>query len=160
MMIRFSAIAAVRRNLKTVKFSRSLNSPHLQCFADALTAPHILYRKGMYLGFGECNAIQHQERAVGFRANGLDTETQEAHHLLILQGHTKEAGQMAGVFAQNKRGLLWGNLLQALHKLSPAWVRIAPFLKFERRRGVRVCHSILLSIRFAPDSRPIPCRVA
>ena len=79
-----------------------------------MATPLLSYRKGVYLRLSEWDPIQNQWRAVGFRADGLDTKTQEAYHLLILQGHAEVAGQMAGILPQDERRLLWSSLLQAL----------------------------------------------
>jgi uncharacterized protein YcfL len=65
----------------------------------------------VYLSLSEWDAIQNQWRAVGFRADGLDTETQEAYYPLILQGHAEVAGQMAGILTQDERRLLRSSLL-------------------------------------------------
>jgi hypothetical protein len=111
MMICFSAITAVRRDLKTAKFFGTPNGPPLQRRADALATPLLPYRKGVYLRLSEWDAIQNQWRAVGFRADGLDTETQEAYYPLILQGHAEVAGQMAGILTQDERRLLRSSLL-------------------------------------------------
>jgi hypothetical protein len=159
MMICFSAITAIRRELKTAKFFGTPNGPPLQRRADALATPLLPYRKGVYLCLSEWDAIQNQWRAVGFRTDGLDTETQEADHLLILQGHAEVAKQMAGIFAQDERRLLGSRLLQALYKLFPARVCVVPFLKCERLMVIRFCHSVMPPIRFVPCLDPRPCRV-
>ncbi len=114
MIICVSTIATIRRYLITTKFFCTPNDPPLQRRTDALATPLLPYRKGVYFCLSEWDAIQNQWRAVGFRADGLDTETQEAYNLLILQGHAEVAEQMAGILAQDERRLLWSGLLQAL----------------------------------------------